>query len=58
MTTATIDATAKTCTHPGCSCEVAGDYPFCSPECAATVKVATEAVTCPCAHPACKAIQL
>ena len=58
MTTATIDATAKTCANPGCSCEVAGDYPYCSPECASTAKVTTEAVTCPCPHPACKAIQL
>ena len=34
--------------HPGCSCEVARDYPYCSPECVSTAKVAAESVTAPC----------
>jgi hypothetical protein len=55
MPSSTIAATTKACAHPGCACEVTATYPYCSPECASTAKVATtEAATCPCDHRACK----
>ena len=54
MNTATVAETAKPCAHPGCSCEITTDYPYCSPECASSAKVVTEAAACPCDHRGCK----
>ena len=43
----------RECIHETCTCRVAGDDDYCSPQCEAAESGEVMSITCKCGHPAC-----